>query len=62
MFFAFFIIAKILQIRVYALVRNSSVVKRLATDWKIKVRGFDSRRGLGIFLFSIASRPALGPT
>jgi hypothetical protein len=26
------------------------------------VLGFDSRRGLGIFLFTIASRTALGPT
>jgi hypothetical protein len=25
------------------------------------VRGFDSRRELGIFLFSTASRPVLGP-
>jgi len=25
-------------------------------------RGFESRQGLGIFLFTIASRPALGPT
>jgi len=28
----------------------------------IGVLGFDSRRGLGIFLFTTASRPALGPT
>jgi hypothetical protein len=27
-----------------------------------RVLGFDSRRGLGIFLFSTASRPALGST
>jgi hypothetical protein len=26
------------------------------------VLGFDSRRGLGIFLFTAASRTALGPT
>jgi hypothetical protein len=26
------------------------------------VLGFDSRRGLGIFLFTTASRTALGPT
>jgi hypothetical protein len=25
-------------------------------------RGFESRQGLGIFLFTTASRPALGPT
>jgi hypothetical protein len=26
------------------------------------VLGFESRQGLGIFLFTTASRPALGPT
>jgi hypothetical protein len=31
-------------------------------DWMIGVRGLDSRRGLGIFLFITASRTALGPT
>jgi hypothetical protein len=30
--------------------------------WMIRVLGFDSWRGLGIFLFSAASRMALGPT
>jgi hypothetical protein len=30
--------------------------------WTIGVLGFDSRRGLGIFLFTTASRMALGPT
>jgi len=34
----------------------------LTTGWTIGVREFDSRRELGIFLFSTASRPALGPT
>jgi hypothetical protein len=29
---------------------------------KIGVIGFDSRRGLGIFVFTTASRTALGPT
>jgi hypothetical protein len=33
-----------------------------ATGWAIGVLGFDSRRGLGIFLFTNASRTALGPT
>jgi hypothetical protein len=37
-------------------------VWRRATGWTIGVLGFDSRRGLGIFLFTIASRTALGPT
>jgi hypothetical protein len=35
---------------------------RWATGWTIGVLGFDSRRGLGIFLFTTASRTALGPT
>jgi hypothetical protein len=41
--------------------RGSSV--GVATGYGLDgVLGFDSRRGLGIFLFSTASRPALGPT
>jgi hypothetical protein len=37
-------------------------VERWATGWTIGVLGFDSRWGLGIFLFTTASRTALGPT
>jgi hypothetical protein len=38
-------------------------VQRLwATGWTIGVLGFDSRRGLGVLLFTTASRTALGPT
>jgi hypothetical protein len=37
-------------------------VWRWATRWTIGVLGFDSRRGLGIFLFTAASRTALGLT
>jgi hypothetical protein len=37
-------------------------VWRWATDWTIGVLGFDSRLELGIFLFTTASRTALGPT
>jgi hypothetical protein len=37
-------------------------VLRWATGWTIGVLEFDSRRGLGIFLFTTASRTALGPT
>jgi hypothetical protein len=37
-------------------------VQRWATGWTIGVLGFDSRRGLGIFLFTTASRTTLGPT
>jgi hypothetical protein len=33
-----------------------------AMGWTIGVLGFDSRRGVGIFLFTTASRTALGPT
>jgi hypothetical protein len=35
---------------------------RWATGWTIGVLGFDSLRGLGIFLFTTASRMALRPT
>jgi hypothetical protein len=37
-------------------------VLRRAPGWSIGVLGFDSRRGLGIFLLVTASRTALGPT
>jgi hypothetical protein len=37
-------------------------VQSWATGWTIGVLGFDSRQGLAIFLFSAASRTALGPT
>jgi hypothetical protein len=37
-------------------------VWRWATGWTIGVLGFDSRRGLGIFLSTTASRTALEPT
>jgi hypothetical protein len=35
---------------------------RWAMGWMIGALGFESRRRLGIFLFTTASRPALGPT
>jgi hypothetical protein len=31
-------------------------------DWTIEVLGLDSRRGLGVFLFTTGSRMALEPT
>jgi hypothetical protein len=37
-------------------------VQRWATCWTIGVLGFDSRWGLWIFIFTTASRTALGPT
>jgi hypothetical protein len=40
----------------------AQLIQRWPTDWTIGVVGFDSRRGLGIFLFITASRTALGPT
>jgi hypothetical protein len=36
-------------------------VQRWATDWTIGVLGFDSRRRLGVFLFTTASRTVLEP-
>jgi hypothetical protein len=43
--------------------RDSSVsIETKATGWTIEVLGFDSWRGLGIFLFTTASRTVLGPT
>jgi hypothetical protein len=39
-----------------------SVSKHWVTGRTIGVLGFDSRRGLGIFLFATVSRQALGPT
>jgi hypothetical protein len=42
--------------------RDSSVGIALGYGWTIGVLGFDSRRGLGIVLFTTASRMALEPT
>jgi hypothetical protein len=42
--------------------RDSSVGVALGYGCMIGVLGFDSQRGLGIFLFTTASRTALGPT
>jgi hypothetical protein len=38
------------------------IYRDLLTGWTIGILGFDSRRGLGIFIFTTASRTALGPT
>jgi hypothetical protein len=43
-------------------ISHSQSVLRWSTGWTIEVLGFDSRRWLGIFLFTTASRTALGPT
>jgi hypothetical protein len=42
--------------------KKAVIAQRWATGWKVGVLGFDSHRGLGIFLFTTASRPAVGPT
>jgi hypothetical protein len=52
----FFIVIIIIR----AMIAHS--VYRWATGWTFGVLGFDSRRGLGIFLFTTRSRTALGPT
>jgi hypothetical protein len=41
---------------------NKCIWRNRSTGWTIGVLGFDSRRGLGIFLFTAASRTALWPT
>jgi len=41
---------------------NSNTHIRWATGWTIGVLGFDSRRRLGIFLYTTASGMALGQT
>jgi hypothetical protein len=46
--------------RVEAVIAQS--VLRWATGWTIGVLAFDSRGGLGIYLFTTASGTALGPT
>jgi hypothetical protein len=41
---------------------SQALQKAGSTGWTIGVLGFDSRRGLGILLFTTAHRTALGPT
>jgi hypothetical protein len=48
-------------VRQHLRVEIAQSVQRWPTGWTIGVLRFDSRRGLGIFLFSTASRTALGP-
>jgi hypothetical protein len=38
------------------------MIAQSVSGWAIGVLGFDSRQGLGIFLFTTASRTALRPT
>jgi len=58
---AIFVLCILLRTVLYS-VSHFCEFYRLATGWTIGVQGFDSWRHLGIFLFSIASRPVLGPT
>jgi hypothetical protein len=55
---------KIIYIYLYLFGRAviAQSVQRWATGWTSGVLGFDSWWGLGIFLFTTASRTALGPT
>jgi hypothetical protein len=46
--------------RILSRVRSINIAT--ATGWTIGWSGFDSRRGLGIFLFTTVSSPALEPT
>jgi hypothetical protein len=41
---------------------NVTYLSGTALDYELDDRWFESRQGLGIFLFTTASRPALGPT
>jgi hypothetical protein len=52
-------VLKRLREAVRAMIAQS--VQRWATSWTIGVLGFDSRRGLGIFLYTTASRTVLVP-
>jgi hypothetical protein len=42
--------------------RLTGYLSQYSTELRAERPGFNSRQGLEIFLFSIASRPALGPT
>jgi hypothetical protein len=42
--------------------RDGKFYDNISLSYGLDERGFDSRQGLGIFLFTTASRPALGTT
>jgi hypothetical protein len=46
----------------YSLFFKSWIAQRYSAGLRVDNRGFGSRQGLGIFLFTTASRPALRPT
>jgi hypothetical protein len=41
---------------------GTGIAQWLALGYRLDDQGFESRQGMGIFLFTTASRPALGPT
>jgi hypothetical protein len=41
---------------------TTTTTTRIAQWYSLDDRGFESRQGVGTFLFTTASRPALGPT
>jgi hypothetical protein len=41
---------------------KSNDISTIALGYGLDDQGFESRKGLGIFLFTTAFRPALGPT
>jgi hypothetical protein len=47
---------------IFSLAVIAQSVQRWTTGWMIGVVGFDFWRGLGIFVFTTASRTTLGPT
>jgi hypothetical protein len=53
---------KLIMPNSYTYGKTAQAVQRWTTGWTIGILGFDSRRGLGIFLSTAASRMALGPT
>jgi hypothetical protein len=53
---------KIVQLKKDEVSGKFERMRSWATGWTIEVLGFDSRRRLGIFLFTATSRTALEPT
>jgi hypothetical protein len=60
--FMYDLLAAYIEITVHHNTVIVQAVWRWAAGWTIGVLGFDSRWGQGIFLFTTASRTALGPT
>jgi hypothetical protein len=58
----FFFFVDFLEYSFIARATIAQSVQRWATGWTLGALDFDSRRGLGIFLFTTASTTALEPT